>query len=156
MATSLPYLSIAFALKNYAGVKRRFEIIRKEPLIIHDYAHHPTEIKKVIELARRVNKGNLYVVFQPHTYSRTLSLKKIFVKVLSNVKKVYIVKSYSAREKFVYKGSAKALSEALINSCYYSNIDKLYNKLKKHLKQEDTLLILGAGDINNLFEMFLN
>ena len=145
---------IYFSLKNYEGVKRRFEIIKESPLVIHDYAHHPTEIKKTVELAKKINRGRLYVVFQPHTYSRTLTLKKQFIKVLSNCGKLYLIKTYSAREKFCYEGSSKALSDVLPNSVYFNSMEKAYDRLKKHLKQEDTLLILGAGDIDKLAYMF--
>ena len=67
-------------LKEFKGVVRRFENIGEINgcRIIADYAHHPTEIDACLKTAKEVCKGKLYVVFQPHTYSRTIYLKEEF------------------------------------------------------------------------------
>jgi len=72
------------ALNDFSGVKRRFEIISKAPFIIHDYAHHPDEIKSVLSEFKKFYNGKLLVVFQPHTYSRTKTLMNEFVNVLKD------------------------------------------------------------------------
>jgi UDP-N-acetylmuramate--alanine ligase len=62
-------------LENFSAIKRRFERIGKYKGadIVCDYAHHPKEILSTLSTAEKISKGNLYVVFQPHTYSRTKS-----------------------------------------------------------------------------------
>ena len=88
IATALKYgidvNVIRHALSTFTGVKRRFETIAKVddiPIII-DYAHHPTEISNSIDGIYSVYNNPL-IIFQPHTYSRTLKLFEDFVKVLS-------------------------------------------------------------------------
>lgn len=151
----VPFKKISQTLQNYKGVKRRYQIITEKPnFIVCDYAHHPTEIKKIIISTKRFRKGKIILAFQPHTYSRTATLFDNFVKSLSLADEVHIVKTYSAREKFFEKGSAKNLADSIKNSFYHSSMLNAFKNIKKHLKQGDTLLILGAGNIDELAEMF--
>ena len=151
---NIPFKKIAYALKNYKGVKRRFEEISNEPLIISDYAHHPTEIKKVISSTKSFRKSKIIVAFQPHTFSRTQTLFQQFIDALSLADELHVIKTYSAREKFVKEASALSLSKHLPNSHYHASMQSAYNSIKKRLNSEDTLLILGAGNIDELAEMF--
>ena len=88
------------ALINYIGVKRRFTHLGNVNLsnIYDDYAHHPTEISATLSGAKQINK-NIIVVFQPHRYSRTKILFNDFVNVLSKIKSLYLLETYSAGEK---------------------------------------------------------
>lgn len=146
------------ALKEFKGVLRRFEIKAKKPLIVHDYAHHPSEIKSVIKATRNFRKKKLIVVFQPHTYSRTLSLMDDFKNAFDGADEVLIIKTYSAREEIIKGGTAKDLYYNLkdknYNLEYFSSISSCYNYLKENLRKSDTLLILGAGDIFKLADKF--
>jgi UDP-N-acetylmuramate--alanine ligase len=140
---------IAKGLESFSAVKRRFERIGgyHGASFICDYAHHPQEIQSTLRTAKGICKGNLYVVFQPHTYSRTKLLMGEFVKALRPIKNLMIYKTYPAREKYDREGSAEALSEA-VGSCLYSeNVYVLKTWLKKTVKEGDVVLFLGAGDI---------
>ena len=150
----LPFKKIVEALKNYKGVKRRFEVVSKRPLVIHDYAHHPTEIAKTIASAKKIPHKKLIVAFQPHTFSRTLSLKNEFVRTLGFCDKLFLIKTYSAREKPLPGGSAKDLAALLPHSTYCGSMEKAYSLIGKTLCPNDILLILGAGNINELAEMY--
>lgn len=137
-------------LAEYRGVKRRYEIYKLgKGKLIFDYAHHPTEIKKSILTTQNFCQGRLIVVFQPHTYSRTKMLFHDFVEAFDcGLDKAIIFKTYSAREKYDAVGDAKRLFNDLKDKidCEYSEDYRLLEKLKLILKDNDIVLVLGAGD----------
>ena len=139
---------IAKGLENFQAVKRRFEKIGAYNGVsfICDYAHHPNEIKSTLSTAKAIKKGEVYVVFQPHTYSRTRLLLKEFIEVLSPVKNLMIYKTFPAREKFDALGSGETLAQAM-GSLYAENPFVLKTWIKSTVKEGDTVLFLGAGDI---------
>lgn len=140
---------IAKGLETFSVVKRRFEKIGKYhgASCICDYAHHPREIASTVATAEGICKGRLYVVFQPHTYSRTKLLMKEFVCELRKIKNLMIYKTYPAREKFDAEGSAETLSRIVGDCLYAENVYVLKTWLKKTVKDGDVVLFLGAGDI---------
>lgn len=146
------------ALEKFKGVKRRFECKCKKPLVVHDYAHHPSEIKSVISATKKFVKGKLVVAFQPHTYSRTKALMQEFLDAFDFCDELLIIKTYSAREDPIKGGTAKDLYNNMIkkkkNVEYFSSFDCCFNYLVENLKKNDTLLILGAGDVEQLADRF--
>lgn len=142
-------LSITSGLANFKSVKRRFEKIglKRGVNFICDYAHHPKEIEAVVNTARKITKNKLFVVFQPHTYSRTKLLKKEFISVLQNIENLVIFKTFPAREYFDVEGSALALHEDLSNSIYAESLNEISAYLTVNISKGDTVLFLGAGDI---------
>ncbi len=152
----IPFSKIQKSLYEYKGVKRRYEIISQNPcLIISDYAHHPSEIKKIILSTKKYINGKIVVAFQPHTFTRTITLFQSFIESLNLANELHIIKTYSAREKYIEKGSAKNLAMHISGAYYHNTIKSCYNTIKKRLKKGDCLLILGAGNIDQLAEMFL-
>lgn len=149
---------ITKAIKNFSGISRRYDIKKNKPFIVHDYAHHPSQIKSVIEATKNFRKKLIIVAFQPHTYTRTQTLMNEFVDAFDLVDEVCIIKTYSAREPYLKAGSAKTLYQNLKkkikNIKYFSSFDFCYDYLQKKLKKTDTLLILGAGDIEILADKF--
>ena len=140
---------IVKGLENFTAVKRRFEKIGRYrgASFICDYAHHPREIASTLRTARGICKGEMYVVFQPHTYSRTKTLFRDFVQVLQPVKNLMLYKTYPAREVYDGAGSAETLAHAIGDCLYADNVFVLKTWLKKTLKEGDLVLFLGAGDI---------
>lgn len=140
---------IAKGLESFVSVKRRFEKIGSYhgASFICDYAHHPREILSTIATAKGVCRGNLYVVFQPHTYTRTKILMQEFVCVLRQVKHLMIYKTYPAREKYDWAGSAQCLAQTIGNCLYAENVYILKLWIKKTIREGDVVLFLGAGDI---------
>ena len=140
---------IVKGVEAFSSVKRRFERIGgyRGASFICDYAHHPREILSTVKTAEGICRGNLYVVFPPHTYSRTKLLMAEFVKVLREIKNLMIYKTYAAREKYDREGSALRLAENLGGSLYAENVYVLKTWLKSTIKEGDLVLFLGAGDI---------
>jgi len=144
---------IATEILNFKGVKRRYQKIGKinEAQVISDYAHHPVELEKIITETKSKLNGKVFVVFQPHTFSRTKYFWSDFIKALSLADNIVMYPIYSAREKAVRGVTSKRMSEDLRRMgkiCYYaSKFDEVRNYLKYFVKKDDIVLILGAGDI---------
>ena len=139
---------IAKGLGAFRGVRRRFENIGEYngATCIADYAHHPNEIKAAIKAARLITEESLYVVFQPHTYSRTKNFFKKFVLTLSPLKKLLVYKTYAAREYYDNAGSALTLAGSIKKSVYGDCETDIENFLRG-AGEGDVVLFLGAGDI---------
>ncbi|MBQ8908749.1 MAG: UDP-N-acetylmuramate--L-alanine ligase [Clostridia bacterium] len=141
--------TIKEGLIEYKGVARRMELISNTPFVIHDYAHHPTEIKATIDACRNINK-DVIVVFQPHLYSRTRDLYEEFLTCFNGAKEVWLLPIYAARETSVSditsKGLAKDLCSSGVISRYFNSFESCQQEI---IKVEGDILfaILGAGDI---------
>ncbi|MFW5779943.1 MAG: glutamate ligase domain-containing protein, partial [Bacillota bacterium] len=149
------------AIESFMGIKRRFEKrgIIKGADIYHDYAHHPSEIRAVIESAKKMTKSRLIVVFQPHTFSRTALLFNDFVEVLKETDLVFILKEYSAREIPSQGKSAFDLYEKLKLQCKAEYFDKtlpLAKQIMNAVEPFDTVLVLGAGDVDKLCDILIS
>lgn len=144
---------IKSALYNFKGIKRRFEDCGyyKGARLINDYAHHPTEIRATINLAKRITSNNLYVVFQPHTYSRTKTLLESFKTCFSGAKEVYVYKVYAAREKpsdgIDEKELARQISLSGQKAFSFGDYEEMKQYIDGKIQAGDMLLVLGAGDI---------
>ncbi|MCO5247617.1 MAG: UDP-N-acetylmuramate--L-alanine ligase [Chitinophagales bacterium] len=144
---------IKTALATFKGVKRRFQTIYKSDkyVLIDDYAHHPRELDAVIQTTKNLYPGrHLTVVFQPHLYSRTKDLATEFAKSLSVSDKVILLPIYPARE-LPMEGVTSRLILQDIHSTNKKIVDK--NDLVGELDsdpQADLVLMVGAGDINQL------
>lgn len=148
---------IVKGIESFTAVKRRFEKMGNYcgASIICDYAHHPREIASTLATAKGICKGNLYVIFQPHTYSRTKMLFEEFVRVLRMVKNLVIYKTYPARERYDEEGSAERLAQEVGDCLYIENVYALKMWLSKTAKEGDVVLFLGAGDIYYLTKYLL-
>jgi UDP-N-acetylmuramate--alanine ligase len=160
----LPVEKAGRALSEFRGTGRRFEV-RGEfdgVTIIDDYAHHPTEIKATISAARmRYPQRKLWVVWQPHTYSRTRLLFNDFVTAFEHADHVVVTEIYAAREKQPEDGfSAHSIASEMTytDTKYMADFSQVTAYLVEHLKHGDILLVLSAGDadqISNRVEVLL-
>lgn len=151
----IEFSSIQKSLFEFEGAKRRFERFGDlfGTMLVHDYAHHPTEIRATISLAKEVVSGDIFVIFQPHTFSRTKLLLKEFKTCFRGAKEVLLFKTYSARENPEEGIDQNALARELVLSGEKASAFEDYLSMLKHvfphLKKGDMLLVLGAGDIEN-------
>lgn len=148
-------------LAHFGGAHRRFE--RKGTLgnvtVIDDYAHHPTEIKATLTTAIHTPHNELWVVFQPHTYTRTKALLNEFAEALKGFDHVILVDIYAAREPDTGLVSSKDLMEKIkeygTDVRYFSTFDAVENYLLKNCKKNDLLITMGAGDVYLIGESLL-
>lgn len=132
-------------VKNIVLPKRRFEEERFEKqIIVKDYGHHPTEIKALYDaLKQKYPKREQIVLFQPHTYSRTLSLNSEFDKALSLFDKVYVFPTFtSSRE------NVDLRLDAQVKKVFekYQNVEKV--EAVEVDKGQRIYIFLGAGTIH--------
>lgn len=141
--------SVAAGLNAFCGVKRRFERIGENngAAYICDYAHHPREIVAALQTAKKLTENKLFVIFQPHTYSRTETLFNEFVHALSAAEELLIYKEYAARETYNEQGCAKRLAQNVARAAYAQTQEQLKNWINDRAGEGDTVLFLGAGDI---------
>ena len=143
------------ALNNFSGVKRRFEKVKTSVFdgeVYFDYAHHPTEIKKLISEVGCLNKP-IICIFQPHTYSRTKKYFENFLTSFNGTYQTIFYKTYKAREAKIKGADAKDLYKHLKQSAnvfYYKSFKKIIKHLKKYSKPNCVVLFVGAGDIYNI------
>ena len=144
---------ICSGLADYTGTDRRFQYKGKigEVTVIDDYAHHPTEIEATLAAAANYPHKKLWVVFQPHTYSRTKMLFDEFAKALCGADAVILADIYAAREKDDLGVSSAALCETIKKygkeSYYFGSFDEIENFLLLNCSPGDLLITMGAGDI---------
>lgn len=144
----ISFENICAGLNSFIGVERRFEKFGEIGGVGYfaDYAHHPNELRASIKIARKMTSGKLFVVFQPHTYSRTKLLFNQFVEVLSPLIDLLIYKTFAAREYFDDSGSALTLSQSIRKSRYGDCVQDIKDFISE-AEEGDTVLFLGAGDI---------
>ena len=145
------------ALKKFSGIQRRFTKVfslgRKE--FYDDYAHHPTEIRAVINSVRQVyKKRKIICVFQPHRYSRVKFLKEEFASSFKFVDTVILCPVYAAGEKIKYNFNQYNFSKLISKKSKIQVIninDKLDLKkyLQKNLFDDEMVICMGAGSISN-------
>ncbi len=140
-------------LACFGGAHRRFE--KKGTLgnvtVIDDYAHHPTEIKATLATATHTPHHELWVVFQPHTYTRTKALLEEFADALKGFDHVIVTDIYAAREADTGLVHAKDLANRIkeygTDVKYFSSFPAIENYLLKNCKKNDLLITMGAGDV---------
>jgi UDP-N-acetylmuramate--alanine ligase len=148
---SLP--DAAQALGRFTGTGRRFELrgMANGISVIDDYAHHPTEIQATLEAARyRYPHSPIWVVWQPHTYSRTQMLLDEFADSFGNADQVIVTEVYPAREpKQAF--SARKVADAMPRPAHFiADLSAVSKYLIAHLRPGDVLLVLSAGDADRI------
>ncbi|MBN2387218.1 MAG: UDP-N-acetylmuramate--L-alanine ligase [Anaerolineales bacterium] len=156
----LPLEEAARALGAFQGTGRRFEI-RGEVggvTVVDDYAHHPTEIQATLSAARARYPGRrLWVVWQPHTYSRTQTLFDEFVTAFGDADQVIVTEIYAAREAkqdFSSRSAAEAIQGPPVQ--FIPDLRAVSNYLNDHLHPGDVLLVLSAGDADQVSTQVLD
>ena len=154
--------AVVRALKNFAGIGRRFQINGEYDLgdrrVLHvdDYGHHPREVAATIKAIRDGwPQRRLVLAFQPHRYTRTRDLFEDFTMVLSEVDVLVLLEVYAAGETAITGADGRALSRAIrlrgqVEPVFVEQIEDLAETLKGVLQDGDILLTLGAGNIGAL------
>ncbi|MCI9126086.1 MAG: UDP-N-acetylmuramate--L-alanine ligase [Eubacterium sp.] len=152
---------IISGLMAYGGTDRRFQYKGKigEVTIIDDYAHHPDEIIATIRTAKHYPHHKMWVVFQPHTYTRTKALLPEFAEALKEADCVVLADIYAAREKNTVGISSKDLLNEIQklggNACYFPSFSEIENFLLENCSSGDLLITMGAGDVVKIGEHLL-
>jgi UDP-N-acetylmuramate--alanine ligase len=144
----------AEALGRFTGTGRRFEIQGEQQgvLVVDDYAHHPTEIRATLSAARARYPGRrLWAVWQPHTYSRSRALFHDFAQAFDDANEVIVTEVYAAREApedFSAAEIVKAMDRE--SARFIAALGDATAFLLEHLKRNDVLIVLSAGDADQI------
>ena len=163
LETDADYESIKNGLKKFSGVRRRFEvkyenIKEKNIMLIDDYAHHPSEILSTIQAIKYGWPNRRIIsIFQPHLFSRTKDFYKDFSASLYNSDINIIAPIFPAREKPIKNINSSIISNELNNightkTSICEDKDQIPNVVKKYIRKNDIILIMGAGDIYKSIE----
>jgi len=146
---------IAKNIKNYKGIKKRFDILEKRDnfILIDDYGHHPTEIKATLHSAKLFAMLNgIVAIWQPHKYSRTIDNLEEFVNCFEGVDELVILPVWAAGEEEVFIDFKKHFSrynpifaKRIKKSKNVMLIDEIENIIKEYKK--GLIIGFGAGDI---------
>ena len=148
---------LAEGLAGFGGVRRRFEVKARSGgiTVLEDYAHHPTEVAVTVAAARQATKGRLWVVFQPHRYSRTANLAPEFGAPLSDADRVIVTDIYPAGERPQPGVTGRIVAEAVAASGgtvdYVPRLADVPATLAPELHTGDTVVLMGAGDVAQIW-----
>ena len=150
---------LRYGMKTYGGVDRRFDFkIKSERLVfLSDYAHHPKEIYQSAKSIRELYKDkHITAIFQPHLYTRTRDFYKDFAEALSQLDEVILTEIYPARELPIEGVTSQLIYDNLKEGVKKEMIlkDQVLDYIKTH--KFEVLVVLGAGDLDNLVPQITN
>ncbi len=157
LTVGISILDIKKGLLNFKGVQRRFNKIftHNDIDFYDDYAHHPTEIKVVLDGVNKVYKGyDKVCIFQPHRISRLRDLRKEFSYAFKDANTVVLCPIYTAGEKYklgfnYLKFAKEIIKNSKVNLFLVNNNNQLAKFLKKNMFGKKIVIGMGAGSISN-------
>jgi UDP-N-acetylmuramate--alanine ligase len=157
---NIPPARASMMLRDFRGAGRRFELVGEEAgvTVIDDYAHHPTEIAATLSAARmRWPTRRIWVVFQPHTYSRTKALRDAFAASFEEADRVIVLDIYPAREKIDLGMHSRQLVERMEHPgvAYVPDIEGAAARLLESVEPDDVVITMSAGDGNQVGRLLL-
>ena len=156
-------LEAARTLKNFGGVRRRFQLKGEKSgiRVVDDYAHHPTELSATLGAARATSDGRVIAVFQPHRYTRTRRMYREFGGAFSAADAVLITDVYGAGEMPQPGVNGKLIVDAICETrghpdvYYVPEQNSIPRVLQAISAPNDTVLTMGAGDISGVGDELL-
>jgi UDP-N-acetylmuramate--alanine ligase len=152
-------------IERFEGTQRRFDTLGETEngvRVVDDYAHHPAEITATLKAAKNIPHRDLWCLFQPHTYTRTIALFNEFVEAFELADNLVMAEIYAAREKNIHKISSKSIIDAIKTghpqkeARYFARFDEIAAFVRKTAKPGDLVITMGAGDIYKVGEMILD
>ncbi len=157
LCLGMRFATIAEGLRQFDGVRRRLQVCGDVDgiTVVEDYAHHPTEIAGTLEAVKWASPKRIIAVFQPHLYSRTKFFCDDFARALAVADRVLVTDIYPSREAPMPGVDAGLIVDAAnkMGAAHVELMRNMYdvpNQLAATLKEGDMVLILGAGNINQI------
>ena len=149
--------AIKYGLAGFSGAGRRFEFKGKfnGADVYDDYAHHPGELKALLDAVEALGYKRTIVVFQPHTYTRTMALFHDFVRQLRRPDVLYLAEIFAAREKNILGISSADLAEKIEGAKFFKTFEEIERDLRKTAQPGDLILTVGAGNVYKIGEHLL-
>ena len=149
IALGVPGEAVSKGLAQFRGAGRRFEHkgTYNGAQVYDDYAHHPGELKALLDTARTLGYDRVICAFQPHTYTRTAALFDDFVEVLQKPDVTLLAEIFAARETNDIGISSRDLAEKIPGARYCATLPQVTAALRELARPGDLILAVGAGDI---------
>ena len=149
--------AVSLGLASFTGAGRRMEHkgTYHGAEVYDDYAHHPGELKSLIDAVRTMGFKRIILAFQPHTYTRTKALFDDFVEQLRRVDVAVLAEIYAARESNKTGISSADLAALIDGATFFETLPEVSAYLKSIAQEGDIILTVGAGDIYKAGEMLL-
>jgi len=154
--------AIQSGLAQFLGVGRRFQVYgefpigKGEAMLVDDYGHHPREVAAIVNAVRTSwPQRRLFMIFQPHRYTRTRDLFEDFVEVLSQVDVLVMLEVYSAGETPIAGADSRHLCRSIrnrgqVDPIFVEGIDGVPEIVKDLVQAGDIVITQGAGNVNAL------
>ena len=159
----IPFYAVKKGLENFEGVGRRFEVKGTEAgvIVVDDYGHHPTEIAATITGALDNYNRRLFVLFQPHRFSRTQAMADAFADCFDGAFMVLVTDIYPAGETPIPGINAQTIMDKVeahgsVETRFVPSFEEMAEILKSILEPGDMVLTMGAGDIYKAGELLLS
>lgn len=154
-----PAQELMAGLTLFTGARRRFEIKGEVGgvTVIDDYGHHPTEIEATIATARTfAGAGRVFVIFQPHRFSRTQVFAAQFASALAAADHTFLLEVYAASEAPIPGVSSAAIASRMTTPVTYEpSMPATITSIVTMVKPGDVVLTMGAGDVSALAPLIL-
>lgn len=148
---------IEASIHHFGGAGRRFEVLGhpKNITVADDYAHHPTELRAILESVMKMDYKEVWAVFQPFTYSRTYMLMDDFAEVLRIPDHCVLTEIMGSRERNTYGVYSSQLSEKIPGSVWFETFGEVTDYVVNNAKPGDLVITLGCGDIYKAAKMII-
>jgi UDP-N-acetylmuramate--alanine ligase len=155
----VPADKIADGLNRFRGVDRRFQLRGRARgvTVVDDYGHHPTEIRATLAAARECGHKRIFVIFQPHRFSRTKDLLDEFAGAFKDADTVVVLPIYAASEEPIPGVTAESLANRIQGPAvrYAPEFAAAIAAIKSEAREGDLILTLGAGNVSQLAPQIL-
>lgn len=150
--------AVSEGLADFTGAGRRFEFKGKASGadVYDDYAHHPGELRALLDAVEPLGYKRVILVFQPHTYTRTKALFDDFIVQLRRPDLVYFTEIYAAREQNTVGISSADLARQVPGSSFFATFEELESSLGEIASPGDIILTVGAGDVYKIGEALVS
>ena len=158
IAAGIQPKAIIEGLHGYTGVGRRFEYKGNcnGADVYDDYAHHPYELRSLLDAVATFDYKRVILAFQPHTFSRTKALFPDFVAELGRADITFLAAIYAAREKNDIGITSDDLAAAIPGTRSIKDFSEIASEIRSIAREGDIILTVGAGDIYKVGEMLVN
>ena len=158
----VPFDQIRTGLEGWQGVGRRFEVKGEAGgvLVVDDYGHHPTEVAATIQAALSSYKRRLFVLFQPHRYSRTQALATQFGTCFDGAHRVFLTDVYAAGEKPIPGVDSERIVERVqkegrTSAEHVHTYQDGVRRIAEEARAGDMVITMGAGDVTKAADLLL-
>ena len=154
LTLNIPADAITEGLSDFHGAGRRFEYKGSinGAAVYDDYAHHPHELRALLDAVESLDYKRIILAFQPHTYTRTQALFDDFITELRRADLVYLAEIFAAREKNTIGISSKDLAEKIPGAVFCPSFKEIEEQIRFISQEGDIILTVGAGDIYKIGE----